>query len=168
MSRYIGDYCPACGAKTEIRTLEGRQRPVCPACRHVLYFDPKSAAVNFITRGNDEEALLIQRGIEPGLGLWALPGGYIDVDEHPQQAARREALEETGLEVEIVRLLDVFHDVDDGGVITIAYLSRAVGGDLRPDDDAQQARWFRRGDAMPELVFVSTRVLVARWQRGEL
>lgn len=168
MTHYITDFCPACGTKNETRTLEGKIRPVCPRCGHVSYIDPKSAAINFITRNNGAEILLIQRGIEPGLGLWALPGGYIDRNEHPQQAAIREAKEETCLDVEIKRLLDVFFDVNDGGVITIAYESEVIGGALQAGDDAKAIRWFSREDTLPELVFISTKTLVARWLEGTL
>jgi len=160
MSVYIADYCPACGHATE-----GRLRPVCPSCGHIVYFDPKVAAITFIMQ--DDKVLLVQRGIEPGMGLWALPGGYVDYDEHPAEAAMRETYEETGLRIAVERVLDVFHHVKDGGVITIAFAAGLVGGELCAGDDAQQIGWFSKDD-LPELVFTSTISLVSRWVTGEI
>ena len=156
----VADYCPACGTKNVQAFHEGKLRPVCPQCGHVTYFDPKVAAINFITQ--DDKVLLVQRGIDPGKGLWALPGGYIDIHEHPQAAAKREAYEETGLDVTIGDVLDVFFDMNDGGVITIAYAATINGGTFIAGDDAQNIGWFTR-DTLPELVFTSTKSLVARW-----
>lgn len=167
MANYVGDYCAACGTKTVERILENKPRPVCPNCGRVSYFDPKSAAIAYVC---DEQGriLLIQRGIGDTKGLWALPGGYIDVNEHPKDAAIRETFEETGLQVEVARLIDVYFDVDDGGVITIAYAVRILGGELQAGDDALDAVWFSREDVLPELIFVSTKAIVARWLAGDL
>jgi len=161
-----GKFCPNCGNATEQRDHAGRMRPVCPACGYVIYFDPKVAAIAFIT--DDERVLLIKRGVEPGLGQWALPGGYVEADEDPFEAAQREALEETGLHVRVDRLLDIFYRKQDGGAITIAYAATATGGDLHAGDDAQTAQWFMRAALPQNTVFTSTRTLLRRWVSGEL
>lgn len=165
MSRYVAAYCPVCGAPTFQVERSGRLRPVCTRCGHVIYFDPKVAAVSFITE--PDRVLLVQRAMEPGRGLWALAGGFVEAGEHPHEAAARETREETGLEVRPGRLLDVFHAQQDGGVITIAYSAVILGGAIRPGDDAADVRWFTRS-SLPELVFVSTHALVARWLKGEI
>jgi 8-oxo-dGTP diphosphatase len=87
--------------------------------------------------------LLIQRGHEPGAGLWSLPGGRIEPGETAAEALVREMEEETGLTVEPGRLIgqverpglagDVF-DISD-------YAASVTGGTLRPGDDAADARW---------------------------
>lgn len=165
MTKYAADYCPACGTQNVQVMRDGRLRPVCPQCDHVTYFDPKVAAIAFITQG--ERVLLVQRGIDPGMGKWALAGGYIELGEHPQDAAIREAREETGLEVRIDGLLDVFHKGSDGGVITIAYAASVTGGALIPGDDAAHVQWFTRDDVpLDDLVFISTITLVDRWLKG--
>lgn len=89
--------------------------------------------------------LLIQRRHEPFRGYWALPGGFVEVGETCTAACQREALEETGLQVETISLLGVYCDPGRdprGHTVSVVYLCRAVGGELRGGDDAAQARWF--------------------------
>ena len=164
----VANFCPKCGARLEQRERYGRLRPVCPACDHIMFFDPKVAVVALILRDESREILLVLRGVDPGKGRWALPAGFVDAGEDPKAAVRREALEETGLEIAVERLLDVLY-VDDEGMadIVIAYAAREVGGTLAAQDDAEQVAWFGR-DNLPELVFATTDILIGRWQRGAL
>ena len=87
--------------------------------------------------------LMIKRGHEPGAGLWSIPGGRIEPGETDAQALVREMLEETGLTVEVGRLLGrVRRPFLDGSVIDIGdYAVTVTGGTLRPGDDAADARW---------------------------
>jgi ADP-ribose pyrophosphatase YjhB (NUDIX family) len=96
--------------------------------------------------------------------LWALPAGFVDADEDPEAAARREALEETGLIVNIDRLMEVFHTPDDGGMadIVIAYTASIAGGTLQADDDAEAVGWFTRGN-IPEIAFLPSQRIIGRW-----
>lgn len=162
----VAHFCPLCGARLELRHRTGDLRPVCPACDHTVYFDPKVAVVVFIEQA--DHLLLIRRGNEPLKGLWALPAGFVDAGEDPQAAARREALEETGLTVHIDRLLDVFHTPDDGGLadIVIAYAAHIVDGTPIAADDADAVGWFAR-DHIPPLAFLPSKQLVAAWIAGE-
>ncbi len=145
----------------------GRLRPVCPNCGHTVYFEPKVAVVSFVVQ--DDHLLLVQRRNEPGKGKWALPAGFVEADENPGDAAARETVEETGIVVEVTRLLDVLHrpDVDGAADIVIAYEGRVAGGVLQADDDAEDAGWFAR-DALPDIALTTTRMLVGRWLAGEL
>ena len=161
------NYCSQCGEKLETRQRTGALRPVCPACDHTVYFDPKVAVAVCILR--DDRILLVRRGVEPMRGLWAMPAGFMDYDEAPKAAAQREVLEETGLNVYIDRLLDVFHTPDDGGLanIVIVYTASINGGVLQADDDADAVGWFTR-DTVPEVAFLPTQPIVKRWQAGTL
>ena len=98
-----------------------------------------------------------------------MPAGFMDYDENPQEAARREALEETGLDVRIDRLLDVFHTPDDGGLanIVIVYQASINGGTMQADDDAEAVAWFGK-DNVPEVAFLPTRTIVKRWLADQL
>jgi ADP-ribose pyrophosphatase YjhB (NUDIX family) len=165
LSEPVADFCPVCGARTEPRMHDHRLRPVCLNCEHVVYFDPKVAAVAFITRG--DEVLLTQRTYDPFGGLWVVPGGFVERGEDPRQTAHREVYEETGLEVRIGALLDVFHVGDGDAVIVIAYAATVTGGTVRLNEELSALEWFRR-DNLPELAFISTITLVNRWARGEL
>lgn len=166
-SERVARFCPMCGTALEMRERYGTLRPICPACGHVVFFDPKVAVATLILQ--DEQVLLVKRAVEPKKDLWALPAGFVEWDESPEAAARRECLEETGLIVEIERLVDVFHTPDDGGLadIVIAYAARISGGTLHAADDAAEAAWFTRA-ALPELAFLPSQRLMARWSAGEI
>jgi 8-oxo-dGTP diphosphatase len=88
--------------------------------------------------------LMIKRGHEPGAGLWSIPGGRIEPGETGADALVREMLEETGLTVQVGRLLGrVRRPGLDGAVIDIRdYAATVTGGTLRPGDDAADARWI--------------------------
>jgi ADP-ribose pyrophosphatase YjhB (NUDIX family) len=150
-------FCPHCGQPIAQQVKFGKVRPVCPACGYIHFDDPKVAAVVFIEQ--DDKVLLILRGIDPQRGKWDCPAGYVDRGEDPAQAAVRETAEETGLRVEIARLIDVLFD---NGIIVILYAAQVVGGALRAQDDAADARWFGPLD-LPELAFRSTQVLITTW-----
>ncbi len=163
----IANFCPICGAKLEQHNRMGAMRPVCPDCDHTVFHDPKVAVALLILQ--DEQILLIRRRIEPMQGYWAMPAGFMDYDEDPQAAARREALEETGLTVQIDKLLDIFHTPDDGGLanIVIVYAASIVGGTLQADDDAEAVDWFGKNN-VPPVAFLPSQTIVQRWQNGDL
>lgn len=164
MPERVANYCPNCGTALEQRERFGKQRPVCPACEHTVFFDPKVAVVAFVTQ--NDHVLLVKRANEPGLGLWALPAGFVDYDEDPRAATAREAEEETGLQIEIDDLMDVLHRPDKDGLadIIIAYSGHVTGGTLKAADDAEDVGWFSR-DSLPPLGLVTTKKLIERWNR---
>lgn len=84
--------------------------------------------------------LLVRRAHEPAQGMWSLPGGRIEPGETPAQAAAREVAEETGLAVEVGALLQTA-DILGGGYRVHDFAATVVGGELRPGDDASDARW---------------------------
>jgi ADP-ribose pyrophosphatase YjhB (NUDIX family) len=87
--------------------------------------------------------LMIQRGHDPGAGLWSIPGGRIELGETDAQALVREMLEETNLQVKVGRLIGSVQRPGLGGaVIDIRdYAATVTGGTLRAGDDAADARW---------------------------
>ena len=92
--------------------------------------------------------LMIKRGHEPGAGLWSIPGGRIEPGETDEEALVREMFEETGLAVEVGRLIGrVQRPGPNGTVIDIAdYAATVTGGTLRPGDDAADACWVDSAD----------------------
>src|SRR5512146_2063494 len=98
-------------------------------------------------------ALLVQRATEPLKGQWSIPGGMLEVGETLRQCAAREALEETGLQVQPVEVLEVLDSIypdPDGRTryhyVLIDFLCRAGGGELQAGGDAAQARWIGPGE----------------------
>ncbi|MCC6671646.1 MAG: NUDIX domain-containing protein [Planctomycetes bacterium] len=155
-------YCLLCGSGLEIRTVFGTPRRACPRCEFVLFHNPPTAAAAVVTRGRD--VLLVQRSIRPCRGMWCFPAGFQEHDESPAEAAVRETREETGLDVEILRLLDVFfaRDVPGRRVNLVVYLARAVAGTLRPADDAAAAAFFPLDTPPAEIAFPNNRVVIER------
>lgn len=92
--------------------------------------------------------LLVQRGRDPGRGLWAVPGGKVRLGEPMKTAARREVLEETGLEVEIGEAVWVGEYIEEEHhIVLIDFAGTVVGGELQAADDAQDARWVPLDEA---------------------
>ena len=125
------------------------------------YDDPHPAVAAdvalFRNRGGILELLLIQRGHEPFIGRWALPGGFVNIDEDLEPAARRELWEETGLRAGALRQLQTFgrpgRDPRER-VITVVFIGYAADPEATATggDDAADAGWFEL-DALPELAF---------------
>jgi mutator protein MutT len=95
--------------------------------------------------------LMAERGREPLKGYWSLPGGAVEVGETLAAAVRRETLEETGLEIEPVAVVEIFERImlDEAGApeyhyVLIDYLCRVTGGSLAPGDDVDRAEWVAR------------------------
>lgn len=107
------------------------------------------------------KVLLIQRGIEPYKGQWALPGGFVGIDESAEECARRELQEETGLTGISVEQFHAFSDVNRDPrerVISIAYYALVKLSEVRGGDDASEAQWFSYDD-VPSLAFDHDRIL---------
>lgn len=154
-------YCPRCATPMQTRPRMDKPRRVCPTCRYVYFTDPKVGVGVAVVE--DDKLLLVQRRMNPERGKWSLPAGFVDQGEDPQATAGREALEETGLVVEVGAVIDVFHNPpgQGGADIFILYRARLVGGRLQAGDDAGAAAFFAL-DELPELAFDSTKAAVAR------
>lgn len=108
----------------------------------------------------DGKVLLIRRACEPFKGQWAIPGGRIEDDETAEDCLRREMEEETGLEVEPLRLTGIYSDParDPRKVIAACYLVKRAGGKLQAGDDAGEAAWFALDD-LPSLAADHRKIL---------
>ncbi len=156
-------YCPRCGQPLNKKETFGRLRPACAACGFVHFLDPKLAAAVLLSE--DGRVLLIRRAVDPQAGRWALPAGFVEVDELPDEAAAREALEETGLHVEVDHLLRIrrMANPDKPGLL-LTYRGRVTGGRLQPADDVSDARWFAAAEIpWDELAFETTRETLRDW-----
>ncbi|QYG92936.1 NUDIX hydrolase [Iamia sp. SCSIO 61187] len=105
-----------------------------------------------VTDGDD--LLLVQRGTEPYRGLWALPGGHVEVGETLAEAVTRELFEETGLEGACGELLAAREDLGEGGhyVVLVHRAHLMERGEVVAGDDARAARWVPRGDVAEQVL----------------
>lgn len=160
------NYCPCCGHALEDRFVFGRVRRKCPACGFIFFRDPKVAAG--VLAEKDHQVLLVRRLYEPHVGDWALPAGFVEIDEGPVQAALRELTEETGLIGKITGVVGTYHVESDprGSIVMILYHAQVVGGELIAGDDAQEVRFFEADNLPANLAFASTKRALLRWRAG--
>jgi len=140
------NFCSRCGASLRFGAIDGedRDRLSCPACGHIAYVNPRLVVTVFpIT--DEGKIVLLRRGIEPGLGAWAQPGGFLEIDETVNQAAIRETYEETGLLIEPGSIIGLYTRLEVA-VVTIAFEARVVGGTAAPTREALEVRAFRPED----------------------
>lgn len=142
-------FCNRCGGLLETKVVSGMERPFCPRCGRVVYYNPRLVAVGLLVQ--DRKVLLVRRGMGPGKGLWGLPGGYVDVGEVVEEAAAREMREETGLEARAERLVGLFSQRGRPEVLAV-YEMAPVGGDLAPGQEVLDAAFFSLKQ-LPPLAF---------------
>jgi 8-oxo-dGTP diphosphatase len=123
----------------------------------------------FALREGDLQVLLIRRRNPPFKGMWAVPGGFVGIDESLDNAALRELEEETGVHDVYLEQLYTFGDVHRdprGRVITVAYFALVPASAIRPraGDEATEARWWPMHD-LPPLAFDHTNILTYALQR---
>lgn len=157
------NYCPRCAHPLEDRFLYGRTRRACAHCGFVFFREPKVASGALIER--DGAILLVRRSVDPQKGFWALPAGYMEIDEGPVAAAIRECYEETGLTVRITGLFGVYHITRDprGAGVLILYRAVVESGALKPGDDASEVIFFAPNTIPRNIAFASTRRALLRW-----
>ncbi|MBI2359597.1 MAG: NUDIX domain-containing protein [Deltaproteobacteria bacterium] len=130
------------------------QRLVCQKCSFIFYLDPKVVAGTLFSI--DGRVVLIRRGIEPAMGKWSFPGGYVDRGESVEEAAIRETREECLLDVRVASLLGVYSYPRSPNVVVV-YTAEVIRGELRAGDEAVEARAFDVAEVpWQELAFMST------------
>lgn len=148
-------FCHFCGLKLTTKHVEGRRRLYCQACTEPIYENPVPASCLVVPDANGQ-VLLVKRSVEPKAGYWCLPGGFMELDEEPEQAALRELKEETGLEGRIVKLLGVTSTPSllYQTVLMMGFWAARGKGELIPGDDAEAVAYFPLAD-LPEIAFNS-------------
>ena len=158
-------FCPVCGGRLENRRLKAAEpvRPVCTACGFVFYIDPKLAVIAVVPYQGG--LVMVRRSIEPGYGLWVVPGGFVDVGERVEAAVVRETREEASLNVRVVRLLNV-HSYEDSRTVVLSYITEYVSGELAAGDEELEAQVFSPHEIpWDSIAFSSTRDAVKEYLR---
>jgi len=149
-------YCSSCGNRLILKKdKENKLRAFCPSCGQTYYKNPIPASACVILN-EKKEVVIIKRKNEPKLGQWALPSGYIEIDQDPEETAVTEMQEETGLTGEVTKFIGYYSDFSPlyEKVISFGFLMKTNGGKLQAGDDAAEARYVPFSQ-LPTLAFKS-------------
>ena len=149
-------FCPLCGAGLAAKDMEAGKRPemVCTGCEFIFYMTQKVVAGTIPWQ--DGKLLLTRRAIDPAIGKWTFPGGYVDWGETVDAAALRETWEETGLRVELGGLIGVY-SYPNAPVVIVVYRARVLDGTLTLCHENDRLEWVSPAQVpWDELAFPST------------
>lgn len=159
-------FCSRCAAPLLFGPVEGeeRERLVCVACGFIAYVNPRLVVTTLpVTEAG--EVVLLRRGIDPGYGAWAQPGGFLEIDETATAGAVRETLEETGLLVEPGEIVGIYSR-PQAAIVVIAYEARVVGGEYLVTPEALEVVGFKPPEIpWGEIAFDTTLAALRDWVR---
>ena len=157
-------YCPLCAGLLEARVLlpDGREHKVCSECGFVHFLGPKLVAGCLVVERN--RVLLLRRGIEPEIGKWTFPGGFVDFGETPPEAAIRETMEEVGMTVRIERHLGLYADPKNPHAAVAVYLAAPGAEPPAISEEATEVRYFDAAEIpWDEIAFRTTLDALHDW-----
>ncbi|MGA7670429.1 MAG: NUDIX domain-containing protein [Nitrolancea sp.] len=155
-------FCPHCGELIGSRFLGGQERPFCASCKTAFYEDPKLAVAVLVH--SDGGLVLQRRKIDPGMGKWTFPSGYVERGEPVEDAAIREALEETGLTVRLTGMLGLYSHPGNPVVLAV-YSADMIGGVLAMSEESDEVATFPPTE-LPELAFEHDGEIIETWLRS--
>ncbi len=153
-------FCPICRGRL-VKTREKNQyRLMCEDCNWCHYQNPLPA-VAALVENEKGEILLVKRGVEPEMGRWALPSGFIEQKELPQEAVIRELKEETGIRGRVQSLIGVYGEETKvyGNILLLGYKVEAMGGRPVPNSDIREVKFFSV-ERIPHIPFASHRAII--------
>jgi ADP-ribose pyrophosphatase YjhB (NUDIX family) len=158
------NFCSRCGGPLNFGFIDGenRERLACSNCGFVAYVNPR-LVVSTIPVTDDGRVVLLRRGIEPGKGWWAQPGGFLEVDETVTEAAIRETFEETGLVVKPGEIIGLYARLE-AAVVVLAFEAEVVSGEFRTNPEALEIEAFAPEDIpWPNIAFSTTKWALRDW-----
>ena len=147
--------------RTRIPPGDTRSREVCDSCGFIHYLNPRMVVGALCLW--EQRILLCRRAIEPRLGLWTLPAGYLELNETPEQAARRETQEEACAEIRIDGLLAIYA-LRHISQVQLIYLARLLNPDVAPGVESAEVGLFAWDDLpRDEIAFPSVHWALDRY-----
>ncbi len=158
-------HCPHCGAAVDYRVPpdDNRERAVCTACDSIHYQNPLNVVGTLPVWEADGRVLLCRRAIEPRLGLWTLPAGFMELGETTAEGALRETHEEAGAQIELLGLYSLLNVVKVGQV-HFFYRACLLSPRFEPGPESLEARLFAEHEIpWDEIAFQTTRETLTRY-----
>jgi len=162
--------CPRCGSRLEKQILDHRPRLKCVnrECDFVYYHNPAPAAGALVIQ--EGKILLVKRAVAPREDWWCIPAGFMEWAEHPRETAVRELQEETGVDIRIKELFEVYSGDDDfrTNAVLILYLASIESGHPQAADDAKEVGFFEFDSLPDRIAFISHRQALDDYRRRYL
>jgi len=162
-------YCPRCSIKLVKKEIDGSSRNYCSACHYVQYINPLPGVAVLIEKGGK---VLIGKRSQNSFesGKWCLPCGYVEHHENYLNAAHREVIEETGLEIEITSLVNVSSNQLTPNLHTIVAVLTAevIKGTPNPGDDLVELHWLSNNDPFPDMAFEGDEFTIGKYFEDKL
>jgi 8-oxo-dGTP diphosphatase len=158
-------FCLECGSELQEKSIDFHNRKYCKNCDWVYYPHLKVSTAGIIT--NKKEILLLKQSENPWKGDWYLPAGYVEQDEDPVLAVKREIKEETGLNVTECYLMNIYFFDDDprGNGILIVYRCSIDEGDFLLNHEIDEAKYFKEFELPINLCGVGHTEAIFEWKQ---
>jgi ADP-ribose pyrophosphatase YjhB (NUDIX family) len=153
--------CPSCAQELQISMVNGRERLVCFNCEFVHWDNPIPVTATIVPLNGG--IVLVRRKYPPFIDDWCLPGGFIEAHESPEHSAIREVEEETGLKVEIARMLSAHSPGKGINIIILFYLATNVSGNPEAGDDASAVQIFSKETLPKNIAFPLHNEMISKW-----
>lgn len=153
-------FCPLCRYYLRKTQVDGRKRLVCQKCGWIHYKNPIPVAACAVINKKGK-ILIAKRNIEPGKNRWALPGGFVEWNETPEDTCLRELKEETGIDGEITRLTGVYiqRTKKYGSLLVIGFIVSAIHEDISINSEVKEAKFVSRRN-IPYVPFLTHRKII--------
>jgi len=156
----IFKFCPICKYSLRKAQVDGQKRLICQKCGWIHYENPLPVAV-CVAKDRKDRILIAKRNLKPCINKWALPGGFIESGESPEDACLRELQEETGLKGEIKRLIGVYIQKSRhyASLLVIGYEVSVSKNTLSLNNELRDAKFFTK-ETLPRIPFLSQRKMI--------
>lgn len=161
-------FCPKCSNVFVSKKPDGHdsEELMCESCGFVFWQNSKPTASALII-DKDKKLLLVKRAIEPHKGMWDVPGGFLELGEHPEDGVKREMKEELGIDIIVNKfigiIMDRYGDNDNVWTLNIFYEARIASGVPTPASDVCGYKWFSVEELPEKMAFVNNEKGIDMW-----